>query len=68
MKTYRAEPGENIYDAAARIRDIVRYDGSGVAYLIFNDVSLRVDEDSYSGDICEIYRLKRKCGEFYGES
>lgn len=65
MKTISAEAGMHIGQAI----EYAKFEASqsGLPYavkLVFNGVNLTVLHNSQLADIAEIYRLKRKCGEY----
>lgn len=64
MKTINAEAGMNIGQAI----EYAKFEAfKGLPYsvkLVFNDIGTTVLHNSQLADIAEIYRLKRKCGEY----
>lgn len=62
MYKFEVEVGMSIYTAIQKA--IYKANIVGEVEFIFNDVKLRVYPNSCEYDVAEIYRLKRKCGEF----
>jgi hypothetical protein len=52
-----AEPGQSIWQAVKMAKESASQISNGEVVLMFNDIALRVNEDSVDSDIVEIYRL-----------
>jgi hypothetical protein len=63
MKLIESIAGESLWNMITRAKELAEEE-YGIVEAIFNDVKLRISEDSCEHDIAEIYRLKRKCGEY----
>jgi hypothetical protein len=57
MKTYDAEPGENIYSAARNAIARAKEADERVT-LLFNELEITVSPQSFADDIAMIYNLK----------
>jgi hypothetical protein len=57
MKTYDAEPGENIHSAARNAIARAKEAGERVT-LLFNELEIAVSPQSFADDIAMIYNLK----------
>lgn len=64
MKQVEIDKGMSLWSAVAKAKEAAYEEGYGIVQIIFNNVKLLISEDSQDGDIAEIYRLKRKCGEY----
>lgn len=68
MKKLEIDKGMSLWNAVAYAKERANiYTGTGEVEIVFNDIKLVVSCNSSEQDIAEIYRLKRKCGEYISE-